>query len=161
MKMLYKKPGKILAVCVGASKHFPKKAHRSVYLRKGYGFVGDAHAGSGHRQVSLLTKESIEKIRLKKIKVRPGIFGENLVIRGLPLADLKLKTKLRLGKKAIIQITQLGKKCHKPCSIYYSAGFCIMPKEGVFAKVVCSGRIKVGDKIMVFPLPLREGEGEG
>ncbi len=149
-------PSSLLAVCLNVEKHVSKKEVLSAFLKKDWGILGDAHAGSRRRQVSLLLKESVDKIRLKKITVRPGIFGENFLIDGLSLSDMRPRTRLRLGKRVIIEITHRGKKCHKPCSIYDRAGFCIMPQEGIFANVLQSGWVKKGDRLTI----LSESKGK-
>ena len=112
-------------------------------------FVGDAHAGPGTRQVSILAEESIDKMRSKGLKVNPGDFAENITTIDMDLAGLKVSDKLKIGEEAVLEITQFGKECHARCSIYYQAGDCVMPKEGVFARVLKGGIIKSGDKMEV------------
>ena len=113
------------------------------------GLVGDAHSGSWHRMVSLLAEESIEKMRAAGLEVGPGDFAENLTTRGLDLLALPLGTRLRVGREAVLEITQHGKECHTRCAIYYQAGDCVMPREGVFARVVREGEVRPGDPIEV------------
>ncbi len=113
------------------------------------GLVGDAHSGSWHRMVSLLAEESIEKMRAAGLDVGPGDFAENLTTRGLDLLGLPLGTRLRVGREAVLEITQHGKECHTRCAIYYQAGDCVMPREGVFARVVREGEVRPGDPIEV------------
>ncbi len=113
------------------------------------GIEGDAHAGKWHRQISLLAEESIEKMRAKGWKIGYGDFAENITTKGIELAKLKIGQRLRVGKEAVIEVTQIGKKCHDDCEVKRLTGECVMPKEGIFARVIKSGVIKVGDKIVV------------
>jgi len=129
-----------------------KKANVNCCLAiEGHGLEGDAHAGDWHRQVSLLAVESIDKMRLENLDVWPGDFAENITTQGIELMTLPVGTKLRLGSDVLLEITQIGKECHKPCAIYYQAGDCVMPKEGVFAAVLESGKVEVGDSVEVVP----------
>ena len=141
--------GKIIAISIAKEKGVKKNNVREAELKEGFGIVGDAHGGSWHRQVSLLAEESIEKMRAKGLKVGPGDFAENITTKGINLIDLWLGAKLTIGKDAVLEVTQFGKECHTRCTIYYQAGDCIMPKEGVFAKVLKGGLIKPGDEIIV------------
>ena len=114
------------------------------------GIEGDGHSGDWHRQVSLLSAESIQKVRDAGIKVNPGDFAENLTVSGIELTRLQIGERLEIqgsGKKIILEVTQIGKECPRPCSIYYQMGSCIMPKEGIFCRVIEPGNIKIGDKI--------------
>lgn len=114
------------------------------------GIEGDGHSGDWHRQVSLLAVESIQKVKDAGIKVNPGDFAENLTISGIDLTRLQIGEKLEIqgsGEETILEVTQIGKECPRPCSIYYQMGSCIMPKEGIFCRVIEPGNIKVGDKI--------------
>ncbi len=140
--------GRIKYISVSTQKGAKKKNISIVILKENYGIVGDAHAGS-ERQVSLLAEESIERMRLKGLDVKPGSFAENITTGGIDLLELKIGSKLRLGKSAILEITHIGKVCHDRCSIYYKAGDCIMPREGIFGKVLKGGVIKPKDKIIV------------
>lgn len=115
------------------------------------GLVGDAHAGPWHRMVSLLAEESIAKMIAAGLTVGPGDFAENLTTRGIDLLAQPLGTRLRLGATAVVELTQHGKECHNRCAIYYQAGDCVMPREGVFARVVVPGEIAVGDEVRVVP----------
>jgi len=115
----------------------------------GHGLEDDAHAGEWHRQVSLLAVESIDKMRLLGLDVGPGDFAENLTTRGVDLVSLPVGTRLKVGTEIVLEITQIGKECHERCAIYYQAGDCVMPKEGVFARVLESGKVEVGDEIRV------------
>ena len=137
---------KLVAVCI-SEKSGTRKTPISVgELREDYGVVGDSHAGTG-RQVSLLADESIEKMRAEGLTLRPGDFAENLTVSGLELHTLPVGTRLRVGRNALLEITQIGKQCHSECEIMRLAGRCVMPTEGVFAKVVTGGEVKAGDEI--------------
>lgn len=114
-----------------------------------YGLEGDAHAGPWHRQVSLLAMESIEKMRYLGLTVGPGDFAENLTTRGIDLVNLPVGTKLRLGAGAVAEVTQIGKVCHRRCAIYYQAGDCLMPREGIFVAILQGGTVQVGDPVEV------------
>jgi len=139
--------GKIIAVCTSGKKGMRKKNIGEGILRPDHGLEGDAHAGDWHRQVSLLALESIDKMRDKGLDVNPGDFAENLTTEGLVLVDLPVGTKLRIGTEALGEVTQIGKVCHDRCAIYYQAGDCVMPKEGIFIKVLTGGPVKVGDAV--------------
>lgn len=132
----------IKAISISKSKGTKKENVQEAILREDYGIVGDAHAGS-QRQVSLLAGESIKKM---KLNVGPGDFAENITTNGIDLMSLDIGSRLKIGD-AILEITQKGKECHTRCNIYYQAGDCVMPKEGVFAKVVKGGKIRVGEEI--------------
>ena len=139
--------GKIIAVCTSGKKGMRKKNIGEGILRPDHGLEGDAHAGDWHRQVSLLALESIDKMRDKGLDVNPGDFAENLTTEGMVLVDLPVGTKLRIGSEALGEVTQIGKVCHDRCAIYYQAGDCVMPKEGIFIKVLTGGPVKVGDAV--------------
>ncbi len=139
--------GRIVAVCTSEKKGMRKKNIGEGILKPDHGLEGDAHAGDWHRQVSLLALESIEKMRAKGLDVNPGDFAENLTTEGLVLVDLPVGTKLRIGSKALGEVTQIGKVCHDRCAIYYQAGDCVMPREGIFIKVLRGGPVKVGDTV--------------
>jgi MOSC domain-containing protein YiiM len=128
----------------------PKQAVPSAELRKDLGLVGDAHAGSGHRQVSLLQESDIAGMRGQGFELAPGAFGENLVIDGLDWGKLEVGVCLQLGQ-AVLEITQIGKECHNRCAIYEQAGDCIMPRSGVFARVLRGGEVRPGTQVMVLP----------
>ena len=140
---------RVLAVCISRRKHAAKKKVVKATLRKNWGIVGDAHAGFGDRQVSFLAKKSIDKMKKKGANVEYGDFGENIVMAGINPMKLTIGQRLIIGKNAMVEIAKIGKDCVKPCAIYYSVGFCIMPQEGIFCKVVRSGQVKLGDKIRV------------
>jgi len=110
---------------------------------------GDAHAGNWHRQISLLSIESIQKMRDKGLDVGPGNFAENITTQGIDLLKLPIGTKLTIGKHALLEVTQIGKICHARCAIFYEAGDCVMPKEGIFARVLIDGIIEIEDEIKV------------
>jgi len=138
--------GKVVAVCVSDKKGTVKKNVGSGMLRVNWGLEGDAHAGDWHRQVSLLAWESIETMRAKGLKVREGSFAENITTEGLELHTLPIGTQLRLGT-ALVEVTQIGKVCHSHCAIYYAAGDCVMPREGIFVKVLEPGEVCTGDVV--------------
>ncbi len=141
--------GKILGVNISQGKGTKKRNARRCELLKDYGLKGDAHGGQWHRQVSLLANESIEKMRQKGLKAAYGDFAENITTEGIDLMSLPIATTLRIGREAILRMTQKGKECHDRCAIYYQMGDCVMPREGVFAEVLHSGQIAVGDSIEV------------
>ncbi|MDK2922039.1 MAG: hypothetical protein PWR24_1596 [Desulfonauticus sp.] len=140
--------GKIVAISIASQKGVKKENVQEALLKEEHGLVGDAHAGPWHRQVSLLALESIEKMHRKLPQLKPGDFAENITTLGLDLTSLPLGSKLKIGE-VLLEVTQIGKKCHQKCNIFYSVGFCVMPKEGIFAKVLNGGTIKVGDCIEV------------
>jgi MOSC domain-containing protein YiiM len=140
--------GRVLAVCTSKSKGTRKRNVHRGELRPDWGIVGDAHAANWHRQVSLLAWESIEKMRALGLNVSEGSFAENITTEGLSLVDLPIGTRLRLGE-ALVEVTQIGKVCHDRCAIYYQAGDCVMPREGIFVKVRDGGQVAVGDTIEV------------
>ena len=140
--------GRILAVCVSERKGTEKQNIRQAKLLAGHGAEGDAHAGNWHRHVSLLAAEKIEAFRAKGADVAFGAFGENLVVEGLDLRALGVGTLLRCGE-ALLELTQIGKECHTDCAIRRQTGDCIMPREGVFARVLEGGTVAVGDEIAV------------
>ena len=117
-------------------------------LVPGHGFEGDAHAGDWHRQVSLLAEESIASMRAKGLDVDAGDFAENITTRGIDLVSLPVGTRLRVGE-TLLEVSQIGKECHTKCAIYYQAGDCVMPREGIFAVVLEGGRVSAGDPIAV------------
>jgi MOSC domain-containing protein YiiM len=140
--------GTILNVCLSTRKGTPKRAVERVFLRRHHGLDGDAHAGSWHRQVSLLDAGDISDMKAKGLTLRPGAFGENLVISGLNTRNLGIGSRLRLDE-AEVEITQIGKVCHTRCAIYYQAGDCIMPRHGLFASVTRDGDVHAGGAVEV------------
>jgi molybdopterin adenylyltransferase len=143
--------GAILATCIGEQKGTPKRAVTSVQLVRGHGIEGDAHAGNWHRQVSLLADEEIAKVRRAGLVLEPGAFGENLLTAAVDFTALAVGRRFRVGQQAVLQITQRGKQCHSPCKIHERLGDCIMPREGLFARVVRSGRVGPGDAVLLDP----------
>lgn len=136
--------GHIRALCISEKRGTPKTPVDSVHLIPDHGIEGDAHAGNWHRQVSLLGAEQIEAFRARGADVAYGGFGENMVADGFDFAKLPVGTELRCGE-ALLEITQIGKECHNHCAIYHAVGDCIMPREGIFARVVQGGAVHVGD----------------
>jgi molybdopterin adenylyltransferase len=141
--------GRIKAISVSMKKGTKKENVRQAELKADYGIIGDAHAGKWHRQVSILSFESIVKASAQGTSVLPGDFAENITTEGIDLHLLKLGDKIHFNKVIELEITQLGKKCHTKCEIYKKVGDCIMPREGIFAKVIKGGLLKVGDEIEV------------
>lgn len=141
--------GKIVAVCTSEQKGTRKKNVGEGVLIPDHGLQGDAHAGNWHRQVSLLALESIEKMRQKGLDVNPGDFAENLTTEGIVLFDLPVGTKMKIGSEAEGEVTQIGKICHNKCAIYYQAGDCVMPREGIFVKIHKGGLVRTGDSIQI------------
>ncbi|HEX9777184.1 MAG TPA: MOSC domain-containing protein [Geopsychrobacteraceae bacterium] len=137
---------RITAVCLSLNKGERKTPTEQVELRENHGIIGDAHAGDWHRQVSLLARESIEKMRAMGLDVTNGDFAENLTTEGIDLPALPIGTRLKIGA-CLLEVTQIGKECHNRCAIYHQAGDCVMPKEGIFAKVISGGTIAPGDAI--------------
>ncbi len=140
--------GRILAICISERRGTPKQPVASARLRAGWGLEGDAHAGHWHRQVSLLPAEQVAAFQARGAAVEAGAFGENLVVEGFDLKSLPIGTRFRCGD-AVLELTQVGKECHSHCAIYQVMGECIMPREGVFAQVLRSGIISVGDAFTV------------
>ena len=141
---------KVIAVCKSEQKGTRKEAVPEGILRKGHGLIGDAHADCGtHRQVSLLAIESINKMQRLGFEVGSGDFAENLTTEGIDLVSLPIGTEIGIGDKVILEISQIGKECHSGCAIFRQTGKCIMPKEGVFAKVIRGGVVRSGDTISV------------
>ena len=141
--------GKVVAVNTSAEKGTRKTNVLQSCLLPEFGLKEDAHAGRWHRQVSLLAMESIAKMVHLGLKVGPGDFAENITTQGLDLLQLPVGTRFRIGNRSLLEVTQIGKVCHTRCAIYYQAGDCVMPKEGIFARVLEGGEIKVGDEIHV------------
>jgi MOSC domain-containing protein YiiM len=141
--------GKVLAVNISKDKGTKKTNIQFCALLKDFGLKGDAHAGAWHRQVSLLANESIEKMKAKGLKVGFGDFAENITTQGLDLVHLPIGTEIRIGASVFLRVTQIGKECHERCAIYYQAGDCVMPREGIFAEVISEGEVKVGDEIII------------
>jgi len=140
--------GVIVAVCISKEKGVAKKDLGRGELVARHGLKGDAHAGDWHRQISLLSLQKIKAFRAKGAEVEYGAFGENLVVDGIDFANLPLGTKFRCGD-ALLEMTQIGKECHNHCEIYHRMGDCIMPREGVFARVLQGGTIQIGDEFQI------------
>ena len=145
--------GKILAICTSPKRGTVKTEVPSAVLTPEWGIVSDAHGGNWHRQVSLLSAEKIEAFR-KKIWVDYGAFGENLVIEGFDFRSLPVTSRFAIGD-VVLEMTQIGKECHNDCVIKQKTGECIMPREGVFARVLKGGEIHVGDEVTLLP-PLED-----
>ena len=141
---------KVVAVCTSKTKGVRKENIKQGVLKEEYGLIGDAHADSGwHRQVSLLSTDSIEKMRKMGYDVGPGDFAENLTCEGIELFSLPIGTRLTVGDEVLLEISQIGKECHTGCAIFKLTGKCVMPKEGVFARVIQGGPVKTGDTIKI------------
>ncbi len=143
--------GRVVAVSISDRKGVKKKNIASGRLVEGFGLQNDAHAGKWHRQVSLLAAESIEKIRRKGLDVSAGDFAENITTEGIELWRLPIGARLNLGGDCLVEVTQIGKECHSRCAIFHQVGDCVMPKEGIFVRVLKGGRIKPGDRIKIQP----------
>ena len=139
--------GKVLAVNVSLNKGERKKAVPAATLLVEHGIEGDAHAGDWHRQVSLLAMESIAKMQALGLDVGEGDFAENITTQGVDLVSLPIGTRFALGE-TVLEVTQIGKECHTRCAIFYQAGDCVMPKEGIFARVISGGVVRPGDDIV-------------
>ena len=139
----------IVSIAVSKKKGTPKRPVETAELVTDHGLRGDAHAGPWHRQVSFLAAESIEKARERGLDVDFGDFAENIATRGVKWLEFPIGTLVRLGDSAVVEITQIGKECHTRCAIYYKAGDCIMPSEGIFGKVLQGGSIRKGDTLRV------------
>ena len=142
--------GDVLAVCTSSRKGIQKTDRKRAVFVEGFGIEGDAHAGSWHRQVSLLSADKIEAFRSAGAMVEYGAFGENLVVEGIDFRSLPVGTWLRCGD-VLLEMTQIGKECHTHCAIYHQVGDCIMPREGVFARVLEGGVIAAGDRMAIEP----------
>ncbi len=140
----------VISVNISDKKGERKNPVHQVVIKKHFGIEGDAHASEKwHRQISLLALESIKKMQSKGLKVKPGDFAENITTQGINLPALPVGTKLLIGKSVEVEVSQIGKICHTRCAIYTQAGDCVMPKEGIFAKVLKGGSVKKGDSIRV------------
>lgn len=146
--------GKVIATCISEIKGVQKRNVHRVTLIENHGIEGDAHAGNWHRQVSLLSWDKIEAFRQRGAVVEDGAFGENLVVEGIDFKTLPIGTRFTCGE-VVLEMTQIGKECHHGCAIFQQMGDCIMPREGVFAKVLHGGVIQEGDELEVSFVPFR------
>jgi len=137
--------GIVEAVCISAKKGMVKKEVAEILLKENWGIEGDAHAGDWHRQVSLLAAESIEQVKKKMPHLKHGVFAENIVTRGLDLLQLAIGDRLVIASTVVLEVTQIGKECHNAgCAIKKATGDCIMPREGIFTRVIHGGIVKAG-----------------
>ena len=143
-------PGRVEAICISERRGMPKTALHAARLRADHGIEGDAHSGPGHRQVSILGHDDIESFKqARRLALQAGAFAENLIVAGLDLGSLGLGSRVRLGNEAILGITQIGKHCHDRCSIFRQTGDCLMPRVGLFARVLAGGAVAVGDPVEI------------
>lgn len=149
---------KIVSIAVSRKKGTRKTLVDRTNVIENHGLEGDAHAGLWHRQVSFLASESIQGAREKGLDVDFGDFAENVATEGIDWKHLPVGTQVRLGTTVIVEVSQIGKTCHKPCAIYYQAGDCIMPREGVFARVIRGGEIVCGDPIELIATSVESAE---
>lgn len=146
----YLSMAKIIAVCRSGEKGTRKKAVTEGILKEDYGLIGDAHADCcTHRQVSLLAMESIDRMRKLGFQVGPGDFAENLTTEGSELVSLPIGTRISIGEDALLEVSQIGKECHTGCAIYQEIGKCVMPREGIFARVIHGGCVRAGDDVRI------------
>ena len=138
----------VLAVCISEKKGTVKHHVPEIQLKNDHGILGDAHAGNWHRQVSLLADESVELMRQRFPDIPTGAFAENILTQGIALSKLPVGTKLRVGQ-VLLQVTQIGKECHADCAIRRQVGDCVMPRDGIFTKVLEEGSIRPGDEITI------------
>ncbi len=144
---------KVESIAISAEKGIRKIPVDSVVLVRNHGIKGDAHAGPWHRQVSFLATEAIERVKKAGLNVGFGDFAENIATSGIDWPSILVGTRVRLGRSALLEITQIGKRCHTKCDIFKVVGDCVMPREGVFARVLVGGRITPGDRIQLIILP--------
>ncbi len=146
--------GKVLAICRSTEKGTVKEEIAEGFFIENHGLKGDAHAGSWHRQISLLGKESIDKMQaeIDDFELDFGDFAENITTEGLLLYEIPIGSKMEVGEEVILEVTQIGKKCHHNCEIFKQIGECVMPKEGIFTRVIKGGRVKAGDKIKILTM---------
>jgi len=141
---------RVVSINISDRKGVRKRAVKEAIIKENYGIEDDAHASERwHRQISLLAIESIKKMQDMGLDVGPGDFAENITTEGLDLLQLPVGTRLRIGKEIELEVTQIGKTCHSRCAIYHQAGDCVMPKEGIFVKVIKGGVVRKGDPIRV------------
>lgn len=142
---------RVVSVNISERKGVKKNEVEEALLIPDHGIENDAHAGNWHRQVSLLASESIDKMRGKGLVLGEGDFAENITTENIDLLALPVGTIIRVGEDVLLEISQIGKECHQRCAIYYQAGDCVMPREGIFARVIKGGRVKKGDLLEVLP----------
>ena len=142
--------GHVVAVSVSGRKGIKKANVDTARLLEDHGLENDAHAGKWHRQVSLLDMQSIRKIRDKGLDVGPGDFAENITTEGIRLWELPIGKRLKIGGDAVAEVTQIGKECHSRCAIYHQVGDCVMPREGIFVRILSGGIIEPGDMVESF-----------
>lgn len=141
---------KVIAVCISEKKGEQKHQIQQAQFKENHGIVGDAHAGNWHRQISLLGVESVKKIQdVVDFKLEAGAFAENLLVEGITLYELPIGSRLKIGE-ALCEVTQIGKECHNNCVIKEKTGDCVMPREGIFVKVIKDGKVKSGDDIKLY-----------
>ncbi|MBF0328084.1 MAG: MOSC domain-containing protein [Nitrospirae bacterium] len=141
--------GKIVSINISDKKGVRKTPVKTAVIIENKGIEGDAHAsGDWHRQVSLLAIESVRKMQALGLDVKPGDFAENITTEGIDLISLPLETRMKIGEEVLGEVTQIGKECHTRCAIYDQAGDCVMPKEGIFIRILKGGTIRVGDEII-------------
>ena len=140
---------KLVSIAISTKKGTRKKPVSTAQLIENHGIEGDAHAGPWHRQVSLLAMEDIHSMQAKGLDVDFGDFAENIATSGIDLPSRPIGSRLKLGETAVLEITQIGKECHTKCAIYYQAGDCVMPRRGIFARVITGGKISCGDVIQI------------
>lgn len=140
--------GKVMAICISEKRGTQKQRIQEARLTVDFGIENDAHAGNWHRQVSLLSYETIEAFKARGAEVQDGAFGENIVVSGIDLKSLLVGTRMCCGD-ILLEVTQIGKECHAHCQIYHTMGECIMPTNGIFARVLKGGTLKTGDDICV------------
>ena len=144
----------VVAVCTSKKKGTKKEAIAEGLFKEDYGLIGDAHADcQTNRQVSLLAIESIDKMRHLSLKLSPGDFAENITVEGIDLCRLPIGTRILVGDEVILEVTQIGKECHAACAIRRQVGQCIMPEEGVFARVIQGGSVRPEDKVEIGEVP--------
>jgi MOSC domain-containing protein YiiM len=141
---------RVTTVSVSSTKGVKKKNISQVRLNVNHGIEHDAHAGNWHRQVSMLAMESIDKIRAKGLDLRPGDFAENITTEGITLHTLPVGIRLRFGDTVNVEVTQIGKECHNRCAIFHAVGDCVMPREGIFARVLQGGVVRPGDAVLTY-----------
>lgn len=150
MRLVVLNSGRVIAVCRSDKKGTRKEVVPEGFFNENYGLVGDAHADCAtHRQVSLLAVDSIEKMKKLGLDVGPGDFAENITTEGIELLSLPVGTRLSIGHSVVLELTQIGKECHSGCAIFRQVGKCIMPKEGIFFRVIREGTVRAGDAVTV------------